>query len=638
MTISDSAVQALSQLQTRIEPSERVRDGALVVDYDQWHRGWARDPDGFWDAAARQLSWFAPWSRVSEVDGPERGGAHRWFVGGKINLSYNCLERNIERGFGERVALHFESERGEARSFTYAQVLGEVSRIANCLKSFGIAKGDRVIVYMPLTPEGIFTMQACARIGAIHSVVYAGMGPDALRHRIEDAGARMVVCADATYRRGKVVDLLSIVDRAVDGLPVVENVLVHRREAAAPLGPRHSDFEECVRSQSAHCPAEHTDAEDPAFILYTSGTSGKPKGVVHVHGGYGVGVHLLMRHYYDTRENDVWWSTSDIGWIVGHSYICYGPMLAGCTQVVREGAPDWPDAGVVWSVIARYRVTTMFTAPTAVRMFMRAGPEPIERHDISSLRVLYCAGEPFNPEAWQWAARHLGKNGAAVVDNYWQTEIASPMIGTFAAMTARPGFAGKPMPGVELVIVTPEGAPVPDGQGGLLIMKSPVPYMMRTIWRDPARYQSYWSKSLGGYVTGDLAVRDAEGYIAVLGRSDDVLNVAGHRIGTAEVESALLTHPAVVESAVVGLPDPLRGECIMAFVVANGPEPVGTAATSLEAALIAHVRDTLGPIAQPSKVAFVASLPKTRSGKIVRRLLKARELGQDAGDVSTLED
>jgi len=638
VTVSASDVEALAKLQTRIEPSARVRGGALVADYDQWQRSWARDPDAFWDSAARQLDWFAPWSRVSEISAPEHGGAHRWFVGGKINLSHNCLERNIERGFGNRAALHFESENGDARSFTYAETLQEVSRIANCLKSFGIVKGDRVVVYMPLTPQGIFTMQACARIGAIHSVVYAGIGPDALRQRIEDAGARMVVCADATYRRGRVIDLLSIVERAVRGLAVVENVLVHRREAARVLGPRQSDFEECVRIQSAQCPAEATDAEDPAFILYTSGTAGKPKGVVHVHGGYGVGVHLLMRHYYDTREDDVWWSTSDIGWIVGHSYICYGPMLAGATQVVREGAPDWPDAGVVWSLIDKYRVSTMFTAPTAVRMFMRAGPEYVERHDISSLRVLYCAGEPFNPEAWQWACRHLGKHGAAVVDNYWQTEIASPMIGTFPAMTARPGFAGKPMPGVELEIVAPDGSAVADGKGGLLIMKRPVPYMMRTIWGEPQRYRAYWSRTLGGYVTGDLAVRDAEGYIAVLGRSDDVLNVAGHRIGTAEVESALLTHPEVVESAVVGIPDSLKGECIVAFVVAKGGEPDGNAADELAAALISHVRDTLGPIAQPSKVAFVASLPKTRSGKIMRRLLKARELGQDGGDVSTLED
>ncbi len=615
-----------------------MRSGAFVADYDAWHRSWAADPHAFWDAAARELDWFAPWSQVSEIHGPDQGAGHRWFIGGKINLSHNCLERNIERGLGERVALHFESENGAARSFTYSEVLHEVSRVANCLKSFGITKGDRVVVYMPLTPQGIFTMQACARIGAIHSVVYAGIGPDALRQRIEDAGARMVICADATYRRGKVIDLLSIVERAVQGLGFVENVLVHRREAVRPLGQRQSDFEQCVRRQSPQCSAVVTDAEDPAFILYTSGTSGKPKGVVHVHGGYAVGVHLLMRHYYDTRENDVWWSTSDIGWIVGHSYICYGPMLAGCTQVVREGAPDWPDAGVVWSLIAKYRVSTMFTAPTAVRMFMRAGPEPVEKHDITSLRVLYCAGEPFNPEAQEWAARHLGKHGAAVVDNYWQTEIASPMIGTFPAMTARPGFAGKPMPGVELDIVTPEGAAVPDGKGGLLVMKKPVPYMMRTIWGDPARYLAYWSRMLGGYVTGDIAVRDAEGYIAVLGRSDDVLNVAGHRIGTAEVESALLTHPAVVESAVVGLPDALKGECIVAFVVAKGSEPVGRVAEDLEAALIVHVRDTLGPIAQPSKVTFVASLPKTRSGKIMRRLLKARELGQEVGDISTLED
>ncbi|HYB98650.1 MAG TPA: acetate--CoA ligase [Candidatus Limnocylindrales bacterium] len=631
MSVDRSAVEALAKLDVRFEPSPRVRARALVSDYDDWYRSWETHPDAFWDAAARDLDWFAPWSRVSEI----HGSRHRWFVGGKTNLSYNCLERNIERGRGHKIALHFESERGPARTYTYTQAMGEVCRIANALKSFGIGKGDRVVLYMPLTPEGIFTMQACARIGAIHSVVYAGMGPDALRQRIEDSHARMLVYADATYRRGKVIPLNGIVEKALHGLNFVENVLVHRREGLGRLGWRETDFIETVSAQSDECPAEHMDADDPAFILYTSGTTGRPKGVVHVHGGYAVGVHTLIRNYYDVREEDVWWSTSDIGWIVGHSYICYGPMLAGCAQVVREGAPDHPDAGVVWSLVEKYRVTGMFTAPTAIRMFMRAGEQFVDRHDISSLRVLYCAGEPFNPEAWVWAQRHIGRNGAAVVDHYWQTEIASPMIGTLPSMAGRPGYVGKPMPGVRLDIVDGSGAPVPDGQGGLLVMKAPVPYMMRTLWNDPERYESYWNATLGGYVTGDIAVRDAEGYYAVLGRADDVLNVAGHRIGTAEVESALLTHAAVAESAVIGLPDPIKGECIKAFVVLRSGAAAGD---ELEAQLIAHVRDTLGPIAQPSAISFIGALPKTRSGKIMRRLLKARELGQDEGDVSTLED
>ncbi len=624
------AVESLAALDIRLTPPERSKKGAFIRDYDAWYASWQKDPDGFWEKAARELHWFEPWTRLAEIDIPR----HRWFLGGRTNISYNCLERNIERGLGDRVALHAETEDGKAAHYTYAEVLVEVSRIANMLRGLGVERGDRVILYMPLGPEGVFTMQACARIGAVHSVVYAGMGPDALRHRIEDCGAKVVIAGDATWRRGKAVDLEPIVDKAVAGLEGLDHVVIHRRNSVHDPASGKLDFDELRAAAGVECAAVPMDSEDPAFILYTSGTTGKPKGVVHVHGGYAVGVHLLMRAYFDTREDDVWWSTSDIGWIVGHSYICYGPMMAGATQVIREGAPDWPDAGVVWKLVEKYGVTTMFTAPTAVRMFMRAGEEILERYDRSSLRMLFCAGEPFNPEAWVWADRHLTPNGQTV-DNYWQTEIASPMIGTFAGMTGRPGYAGKPMPGVRLKLVTPEGEAVTEpGEGGLLVMEEPVPYMMRTLHGDPERYAALWSERLGGYVTGDVAVCDAEGYWAVLGRSDDVLNVAGHRIGTADVESALITHANVVESAVVGLPDEIKGERIKAFVVLKGAE----ACEALAAELITHVRETLGPIAQPSEIAFVDALPKTRSGKIMRRLLKARELGLDEGDTSTLEE
>ncbi|MFT5043024.1 MAG: acetyl-CoA synthetase [Hyphomicrobiaceae bacterium] len=625
-----NAVESLAALDVRLESPERTKQGAFIQDYDAWYAGWEAAPDAFWEAAARELHWFEPWTQLHEIDIPH----HRWFLGGKTNISYNCLERNIDRGLGDHVAFHAETEDGVATSFTYRQVLVEVSRIANMLRSLGVARGDRVILYMPLGPEGIFSMQACARIGAVHSVVYAGMGPEALRHRIEDCQAAVVVASDATYRRGKVVELEGIVDKAVAETDCVKHVVIHRRETSHDPASGKLDFDQLRAAAAPECAAEPMDSEDPAFILYTSGTTGTPKGVVHVHGGYAVGVHMLMRSYFDTRENDVWWSTSDIGWIVGHSYICYGPMMAGATQVIREGAPDWPDAGVVWKLVEKYAVTTMFTAPTAVRMFMRAGEEILEPYDRSSLRVLFCAGEPFNPEAWIWADRHLTPNGQTV-DNYWQTEIASPMIGTFPGMTGRPGYAGKPMPGVRLKLVTAEGEAVTEaGAGGLLIMEEPVPYMMRTLHGDPDRYAELWSETLGGYVTGDVAVCDAEGYWAVLGRSDDVLNVAGHRIGTADVESALITHANVVESAVVGLPDDIKGERIKAFVVLKGAEP--SEALSRELAL--HVRNSLGPIAQPSEVAFIAALPKTRSGKIMRRLLKARELGLEEGDTSTLEE
>lgn len=625
-----SAIESLADLNLRLEPGQNVREQAFLRDYPAWVAA-GEDRDKFWADAASELHWFEPWTAVSEINIP----AHRWFLGGRTNISYNCLERNIARGLGDRAALHVECEAAPARSFTYREILEEVSRIANGLKSLGVGRGDRVIIYMPLGAEGLFTMQACARIGAVHSVVYAGMGPDALRHRIEDSKAEVVVCSDVTYRRGVTVPLESIVDQAVTGLDFLRHVVVHRRDSVAPASDASGiklDFVGTFEGMSKVCEAESMDSEDPCFILYTSGTTGKPKGVVHVHGGYAVGVHLLMRNYFDTRETDVWWSMSDIGWIVGHSYICYGPMLAGATQVIREGTPDWPDASVTWSMVEKYRVTTMFTAPTAVRMFMRMGEEVLAGHDRSSLRVLFCAGEPFNPEAWEWAQKHLVTNGQ-VVDNYWQTEIASPMIGTFPGMTGRPGFAGKPMAGVQLKLVDADGEAAGPGEGGLLIMEQPLPYMMRTIYGDHQRYEELWSRKLGGYVTGDVAVCDSEGYWAVLGRSDDVLNVAGHRIGTADVESALITHAQIVESAVIGLPDDIKGERIVAFAVLKS----GGGSAELERELIAHVRNSLGPIAQPSQVKFVEALPKTRSGKIMRRLLKARELGLDEGDTSTLE-
>ncbi len=632
MSRHSAAIEALARYTRRFEPSEWVRSHATIKDPDAWYRQWQDDPDGFWARAAKDLLWFRPWQRVSDIDGHE----HRWFVGAQTNLSYNCLERNISRGLGDKVCFHFESETGERRSYTYSEALDRVNRVANALKALGVARGDRVVIYMPLGPEGIFTMHACIRIGAIHSVVYAGMGADALRQRIEDCEARVLVCADVTYRRGRIVNLKEIVDAALRDVRTIERVLVLCREPSTELRATNEHaFDDLVGAQEPLSGVEKMDASDTAFVLYTSGTTGRPKGVVHVHGGFMVGVNLLMRCYFDTTEEDVWWSTSDIGWIVGHAYICYGPMLVGATQVIREGAPDYPHPGVVWELVERYGVSTMFTAPTAVRMFMRYGKESLARYDRSSLRVLYCAGEPFNPEAWIWAQETICDHGGHVVDNYWQTEIASPMLGTFPAMEARPGYVGKPMPGVVLDVVDEHGRTCPPAAGGMLIMRKPVPWMMRSIWGDHARYASYWSKQLGGYLTGDIAVRDADGYWAVLGRADDILNIAGHRIGTADVESSLVGHPAVVEAAVIGLPDAIKGERIKAFVVLhNGYEPT----EQLRHEIADHVARGLGPIARPSEIDFVEALPKTRSGKIMRRLLRARELGEDEGDTSTLEE
>jgi acetyl-CoA synthetase len=501
-----------------------------------------------------------------------------------------------------------------------------------------------VVLYMPLTPEGILAMLACARIGAIHSVVYAGMGTQALKARIVDAGARVVVCSDFTYRRGKAVPLKPIVDEAVRDLPGVEHVVVHRRGSRPGDAPvtfeseREHDFYDIQMPRDIHCEPEMVDAEHPLYILYTSGTTGKPKGVVHATGGYLVGVTYLARAFYQIGERDIYWSTSDIGWVVGHSFIVYGPLSIGATVLCREGAPDHPSPEVTWELCERFGVNVMFTAPTAVRMWMSHGSAAPGRYDLSRLRLLACAGEPLNPEAHRWAQRHLVSQGDGyVVDNWWQTEIAGPVLGTLPTFDARPGKVGKPLPGVRASVVDRDGTPVPAGHGGLLIIEAPLPHMLRTVWNDPDRYAEYWRQIPGRccYTAGDVAVVDEDGYFAVLGRADDVMNVAGHRIGTADVEGCLLRHPAVAESAVIGLPDPIKGERIKAFVVVRTGVEHGP---GLLASLRDHVRDDLGPIAQPSEIEILAALPKTRSGKIVRRLLKAQSLGEDPGDLSTLAD
>jgi acetyl-CoA synthetase len=603
----------------------------LQQDWEGECRRSLRDPEKFWGDYATRFLWSKPWTKVFDWDGVH----HQWFVGAKTNITVNALDRHANSDRCNRAAYIWLGEDGSERIITYGQLYRQVCRFANGLKSLDLRKGDRVVIYMPLTIEGVISMLACARIGVIHSLVYAGLGHSALRDRIVDAQARVVIAGDVGFRRGKTVPLKPIVDEAIDGVDFVEKVVVFSRHASESTSAREVDYADLLKFPP-NCPAEEMDSEDPLFLLYTSGSTGKPKGVLHVHGGYMVGTAYHLENFFDVGERDIFWCTSDLGWAVGHSYITYANLCNGVTTLFREGAIDYPDPGKAWEIVEHYGVTKMFTAPTAVRMFMRYGEQYPAKHDLTSLKVIACAGEPLNPEAWRWAQTHLAGDGkwGYVIDNWWQTELSAPVIGTHPSMAMRPSKVGVATPGCEVDVVDQDGKPSPAGVGGRLVLKRPFPSMLRTVWRDPARYERDWQQIPGCYVTGDVAVKDADGYIAVLGRADDVLNVAGHRIGTAEVESALVSHPAVAEAAAIGIPDPLKGEAIKVFVQTRSDHVPSEA---LSAALIEHVRRELGPIATPSALEFVASLPKTRSGKILRRFLKAKEAGKDVGDVSTME-
>ncbi|MBI3090743.1 MAG: acetate--CoA ligase [Candidatus Tectomicrobia bacterium] len=633
-TAPSHSIDALLEAQKVYQPPQAIlAQDAIIKDWDAEYQRSIRQPEAFWEEEARAFEWSKPWEKVLEWNYPYA----RWFVGGQTNITINALDRHTRTWRKNKAALIWTAEDGSERILTYGQLLHWVNKTANALKNLGIVKGDRVCIYMPLTPEGIITMLACARLGAIHNVVYAGFSRQALRDRIVDAQAKLLVCADASWRRGKAVDLKAIVDDAVAGLDVVETVLVHRRrQPKIELKGRERDFTDLVSAASHHCEAEVMDAEDPLFILYTSGTTGKPKGVVMVHGGYMVGTTYHARAFWNLGDNDVYLCTSDIGWIVGHSYIVYAPFCLGVTCLVREGAPDYPDPGVFYRLIEQYGVTRIFTAPTLVRMLMKYGSDLARRYDLSSLRQLTCAGEPMNPEAWEWAYAHIcGAGHAWMCDNMWQTETGGPLVCSPLTKPGKPGWCGLPTIGTVADVVDGQGNSLPPGKGGNFVIKNPWPHMFRTVFGDASRYEEYWTTLPNCYMTGDIATKDHDGYIMFLGRSDDVLNVAGHRIGTADVESTLVSHPAVAEAAVIGKPDEIRGEAIKAFVTLVASE---SPSEEMRRQLVRHVQENLGPIAAPSEIDFVDKLPKTRSGKIMRRYLKALELGDDPGDLSTIED
>jgi acetyl-CoA synthetase len=627
----------LAELRTFPPPDDfaataAVRDRAL---YDQAEA----DPEGFWAEQARALSWFEPFTKVLDWQLPFAS----WFVDGRLNVAFNCLDRHVEAGLGDKVAFYFEGEPGDRRTITYAELADEVGRCANALRSLGIERGDRVAIYMPMIPELAVAMLACARIGAPHSVVFGGFSADALRDRIEDATARLLITADGGWRRGHAVELKPNADKALlSGAASIENVLVVSRlgEAAKNLAmtPGRDHFwHELVAGQHPHCPPEAMESEDLLFLLYTSGTTARPKGIMHTTGGYLTQVAFTHKTVFDLKpESDVYWCAADIGWVTGHSYIVYGPLANGATSVMYEGTPDFPDRDRWWSIIERYGVTTLYTAPTAIRTFMKWGASHPQAHDLSSLRLLGSVGEPINPEAWMWYFEEIGGSRCPVVDTWWQTETGAIMISPLPGLTTlKPGSATFPLPGIVAEVVDDAGNTVERG-GGYLTLTRPWPAMLRGIYGDPERYrQTYWSRFEGRYFAGDGAKVDEDGYLWLLGRVDDVMNVSGHRVSTTEVESALVDHPSVAEAAVIGANDATTGQAIVAFVTLRQ----GFAAGSEHGEVLrAHVAGKIGAIARPRVVIFTDDLPKTRSGKIMRRLLRDVAEGRDVGDTTTLAD
>ena len=590
----------------------------------------------FWNERAKLLKWFKPWEKTIDWNPPFA----KWFVGGQINASYNALDVNQQEK-SSKTAIFWEGEYGSSRIITYGDLYTHVKKFANALKSLGVKSGDRITIYLPMVPELVIAMLACSRIGAIHTVVFSGFSAISLKDRVEDSGSKIIITADGGFRKGKLIKLKEIVDESASSVNSVEHVVVLRRaNNEISLNEKDCLWSDLMSTSSEECDAENLDSTHPLYILYTSGTTGKPKGVLHGTGGYLTHLYSTFKWAFDIKDDDVYFCTADIGWVTGHSYVTYGPLLHGATQVMYEGAPDYPNASRMWDIIQKYHVTIFYTTPTALRMFMKFGDDIPNSFDLSSLRLLGTVGEPINPEVWKWYFDVIGKNKCPIIDTWWQTETGGMMISNLPGIETiplKPGSATRPIPGVDVAVVDDDGHEVENGTKGSLIIRNPWPGMLLTLWGDDDKYKNvYWSKYEGMYYPGDYAIKDNDGYLWLLGRSDDVLKVAGHRIGTAELESSLVSHNDVAESAVCGIPDEIKGESIIAFVVLK--EDVITSIKTLRTELIETIRNGIGPIATPSEFYFVTRLPKTRSGKIMRRLLKSIAKKEKIGDISTLED
>ncbi len=607
-----------------------------MLDYEKTYAESIKNPEDYWEGIAKELSWYKPWSKVLDWQYPYA----RWFVGGETNVVYNALDRHLETPVADKTALIWISQDMSERKFTYKQLNTEVSKFANGLKSLGVKKGDKITIYLPRIPEQFIAMLACLKIGAVHSVVYSGFSADALKNRVEDAQAKIVICSNSYPYGKKIIDSKKNVDIALAENKTVEHVIVVERiknntnDTNSRI--KHIKWNELVTSQSTECKTEVMESSDPAFILYTSGSTGKPKGVIHGHGGYMVGIYATLKYVFDISPDDIFWSTADAGWITGHSYILYSPLINGITTFVYEGTPDFPDIEIWWRLIDKYKITKFYTAPTAIRALMKFGEEHLKKYDFSSLKILGSVGEPINPEAWLWFYKHVGREKIPLMDTWWQTETGMHMITPIPSVKLKPGSAFKPFFGVEADVVDDHGNKVPPNTQGYLIIKKPWPSMFLDVYNNPTRYkETYFEKIPGVYFAGDSAKIDEDGYYWIVGRNDDVIKVSGHRLGSAELESAFVSNPKVAEAAVIGKPHEVKGESIKAFIILKqGVTP----SDELKTELVQTVRKSIGPIATPDEIDFVEKLPKTRSGKIMRRVLKAQELGLPVGDTSTLDD